>query len=170
MHSKNKILSILLAIVMVLGTFNPIFATGLDARPSLNENPVEIEGTNEGGKLVFHLSEDDNESRVTDSGLEISAFSTSAQRGSGEEATADGEPAIGENRVVVKVNLTTINNSVTFNDIFKEGAKVKLEMFNEETYDTEIKTKEFTASGQEIDFGIYTVSYTHLTLPTTPYV
>lgn len=59
MNSQKRILSFLLALVMILGTFSPVLAAGLDAREfhDTSINTVEIEGKNDGKKLVFNLQE-----------------------------------------------------------------------------------------------------------------
>ena len=133
---------------MILGTFSPVLAAGLDAREfhDTSINTVEIEGKNDGRKLVFNLQEKTNSLR------KASTFANGPRRA----PSANGEPVYEENDVKVKINLSGVNGKeFPFATIFPNGAKVKLELFDMDTFETTTVEKDFTADGQEIDFGIY---------------
>ncbi|WP_210394469.1 hypothetical protein, partial [Peptoniphilus sp. HMSC062D09] len=148
MNSQKRILSFLLALVMILGTFSPVLAAGLDAREfhDTSINTVEIEGKNDGKKLVFNLQEKTNSLR------KASTFANGPRRA----PSANGEPVYEENDVKVKINLSGVNGkNFPFATIFPNGAKVKLELFDMDTFETTTVEKDFTSDGQEIDFGVY---------------
>ncbi len=144
MNSKKRILSFLLALVMVFGSFPSVFAEGISDQTAQREKTVEIEGKNDGRKLVFNLQEKTNSLR------KASTLANGPRR-----APADG-PGYGENDVKVKINLSGVNEKeFPFAKIFPNGAKVKLELLDMDTFDTTTVEKDFTSNGQEIDFGIY---------------
>ena len=144
MNSKKRILSILLALVMVFGSFPSVFAEGISDQTAQREKTVEIEGKNDGRKLVFNLQEKTNSLR------KASTFAN------GPRKAPANDPGHGENDVKVKINLSGVNGKeFPFATIFPNGAKVKLELLDMDTFETTTVEKDFTADGQEIGFGIY---------------
>ena len=148
MSSKNRILSFVLSLVMVLGVLNPVAAARLSANPRHTSSKTEIEGTNKNGKLVFDLSGQFNSRRRLET---MSGFRRNVQT-----TFQSSNPGYNQNKVIVKINLQGVNGKeFPFTTIFPRGAKVKLELFDDDTLEEIVSEKVFTSNGQELDFGIF---------------
>ena len=145
MNSYKKALSFLLAFVMVLGLINPAFAAGLKTETQINESKREIIAKNEDGNLVFDFSTNNRD-------LKTRAVKSLSTRRDSVTTMGTGTPGYNQNTVKVKIQLSGVNGKeFPFATIFPDGAKVKVETLNMETFMPDVKEKEFTSNGQELD-------------------
>ena len=140
MRKQNRILSFLLALVMILGTVSPAFAAGLTTQNQTESR--EIVGVQKGDKLEFDLSPKPT----------FNNFSFFSARGfAAPLATSD--PIYNENNVIVEVILHGLNGKeFEFDKVFPNGAN--LDYFTIDSTDVETTTsRQFSHSNLTLDFG-----------------
>ncbi|WP_300410835.1 Rib/alpha-like domain-containing protein, partial [Lagierella sp.] len=140
MRKQNRILSLLLALVMILGTVSPAFAAGLTNQGQTKGQ--EIVGVQKGNKLVFDLSQKPDLKK-------LSFF----KAGGFAAPLATPDPVYEENKVLVNVVLHGLNGKeFEFDKIFPNGAN--LDYYTIDKSDVETTTsRTFTPDNLNLDFG-----------------